>query len=222
MNGKHTEVYLVRHGETDSNIAGLFHGATDVPLNTRGRRQAELVAERVARLGGLDSLHSSPLQRALVTARAIATLTDLTPVIHPGLAEMHFGEAEGLTFDAMYERFEDLTPRFQDLNDHDARFPGGESRREFHARVRDALDAIVARHAGERLVVVSHAGVIGSLVAQVLGGDPNDWQQYQVANCSVTHLELHTNGPIAHIVNDTTHLDGFDIEAVHNVDAAGR
>ena len=62
---KHTEVFMVRHGQTDSNVDGLLHGATDVPLNGIGLRQAELVASRIEQLESLHSLHSSPLQRAL-------------------------------------------------------------------------------------------------------------------------------------------------------------
>src|SRR4051812_30776247 len=71
MRAKHTELFMIRHGETDSNASGIFHGSTDVPLNARGLRQASLVAERLQRVELLHSLHSSPLQRALVTARAI-------------------------------------------------------------------------------------------------------------------------------------------------------
>lgn len=211
MNGKHTEVFMVRHGQTDSNIAGLFHGSTDVPLNARGMRQAELVARRVAQLGRLDSLHASPLRRALVTADAIAAVTGLPPTIHPGLAEMNFGDAEGLRLDEMAERYPQLAERFQDLSDHEVGFPSGETRRGFHTRVRMALDEIVSEHQGERLVVVAHGGVIASLVAQLLDADPNDWQRYHVANCSITHVELHTDGPLAHMLNDTVHLEELDV-----------
>jgi len=212
MTVKHTEVFMVRHGQTDSNVGGLFHGATDVPLNAIGLRQAQLVASRFGELDGLDSLHSSPLQRALTTARAISSRIGLQPRLHDDLSEMHFGQAEGLTLSTMSEQFPDIALRFTDISDLDARFPGGESRREFHGRVRDALDRIVTTHAGERLVVVAHGGVIASLVAQILGDDPNDWRRYSIDNCSVTHLELATAGPIAHLLNDVVHLDEIDID----------
>lgn len=212
MTVKHTEVFMVRHGQTDSNVGGLFHGATDVPLNAIGLRQAQLVASRIAQLERLDSLHSSPLQRALTTARAIASRTGLEPRLHVDLSEMDFGEAEGLTLATMSETFPDMALRFADITDYDARFPGGESRREFHTRVREALDRIVSDHAGERLVVVAHGGVIASLLAQVLGDDPNDWRRYSIDNCSVTHLELATHAPVAHLLNDVVHLEQIDID----------
>lgn len=203
---------MVRHGQTDSNAAGLVHGATDVPLNERGLLQAELVALRVQVIEELRSLHSSPLQRALATAQAISAEIGLTPRLHPGLAEMHFGEAEGLVLNEMLERFPEISARFLDLDDHDARFPNGESRREFHTRVRETLDHIIASHAGERILVVAHNGVIGSAVAQILGDNPNDWQRYSVDNCSVTHIELASSGPIAHLVGDVVHLEQLRID----------
>ncbi|HMM41814.1 MAG TPA: histidine phosphatase family protein, partial [Thermomicrobiales bacterium] len=64
MTIRHTELFLVRHGQTDSNVARLFDGATDTPLNQLGLRQAALVAERISTLSDLGSLYSSPLQRA--------------------------------------------------------------------------------------------------------------------------------------------------------------
>jgi broad specificity phosphatase PhoE len=204
---RHTEVFMVRHGQTDSNALGLFHGSTDIPLNALGLHQARLVAERVSRIEHVLSLHSSPLQRALATAQAIAHNTGLKPRLHRGLAEMHFGEAEGLGLADISERYPELSARFADFSDHDVRFPGGESRREFHKRVRRTLDRIVTKHAGERLLIVAHGGVIGSAVSQILGENPNDWRRYAVDNCSVTHIELATSGPVAHLVGDVVHLE---------------
>jgi broad specificity phosphatase PhoE len=211
MKVRHTEVFMIRHGQTDSNAAGLVHGVTDVPLNEHGIRQAALVAQRVKVIDELGSLHSSPLQRALVTAQAISSGIGLKPRLHPGLAEMDFGAAEGLVLDEILKLFPETLARFMDVEDDDARFPDGESRREFHARVRKTLDRIVSSHSGERILVVAHGGVIGSAVSQILGENPNDWQRYSVDNCSVTHIELATTGPIAHLVGDVVHLEQLRI-----------
>jgi broad specificity phosphatase PhoE len=208
---RHTEVFMVRHGQTDSNIAGLFHGATDVPLNETGLRQAELVAERVALLEDLQSLHTSPLRRAFATAEAISRRVGLSLQIHPDLQEMNFGEVEGLVLATMSERWPDLAERLKNDQDMDARFPGGESRGEFNQRVRHALDEIVTEYSGQRLVIVAHGGVISSLVAQILGDNPNNWRKYPVANCSVTHIEFATRGPVARLLNDVVHLEEVQI-----------
>ncbi len=212
MTIRHTELFLVRHGQTDSNVARLFDGATDTPLNQLGIRQAQLVARRVAELADLGSLYSSPLQRALLTARAISRSIGLEPVIEAGLREMNFGAAEGHAMAAIVERWPELAEQMQDPDGADVRFPGGESRREFHGRVRATLDLIATGHQGERIVVVAHGGVISSAVAQIVGDDPNDWRKYTVDNCSVTHIEIATSGPIAHMVNDVVHLESLSID----------
>ena len=212
MTIRHTELFMVRHGQTDSNTAGLFHGSTDVPLNAHGLRQAELVASRVQHIADLHSLHSSPLQRAYVTAQAIARTTGLEPRLHPGLAEMNFGHAEGVNLFEMASRWPEIALRFEDPNDHDAGFPNGESRRQFHTRVRETLDRIVTEHSGARVLIVAHGGVISSAVAQMMGENPNDWRKYSIENCSVTHIELATAGPIAHVVSDVVHLEQLDLE----------
>lgn len=206
-----THLFLIRHGETDSNVAGYFHGSTDVPLNNRGLRQADLVAERVATLDALSALHASPLMRAAATAQAISTRTGLEPRFHHGLAEMHFGDAEGLTMELMAQNYPELAREMEDYTNIHARFPNGESRYEFHTRVRTTVDEIASQHLGERIVVVAHGGVIGSLVAQLLN-EPNDWRRYPIRNCSVTHIELAVDGPVAHLMNDTVHLEQLTLD----------
>lgn len=208
---RHTELFLVRHGQTDSNVAGLFHGSTDVPLNEIGLRQARLVARRIQQLERIQALHSSPLQRALQTARAISEGIRVPPRLQPDLSEIDFGEAEGLTIDALRERYPTILQRFQDPDDHDVAFPGGEPRRAFHQRVRLTLERIAQEHVGERVIVVAHGGVIASAVAQMRGEDPTDWRKYHVSNCSVTHVELATSGPITHLFNDVVHLEELSI-----------
>jgi broad specificity phosphatase PhoE len=210
---KHTELFLIRHGQTDSNVNGLFHGATDVPLNSMGRRQASLVARRVGDITALAALHSSPLQRARHTAEAISRHTRLAPRFHQGLREIDFGEAEGLTLPELHEQYAELMQRFGDPSDLTVQFPGGESRHGFHRRVRETLDRIATRHRGERVVVVAHGGVISSGIAQIIGDDPTDWRRYHVENCSVTHIELASSGPIVHVVSDVVHLEELHVVA---------
>ncbi len=210
----HTHLYLIRHGQTESNVAGLLHGATDVPLNAFGLRQAERVALRVQEMIDLNVMYSSPLQRALQTAQAISRLIDLPLHLHPGLAELNFGLAEGTTFSQLAEMYPELHAQLQNHDDPDVRFPEGESRGEFGNRVQAALDDIINAHRGQRIIVVAHGGVIARAAALFRGERPGEWQRYSIANCSVTHFEIATTGPIAHLIGDTVHLEGFDVEPV--------
>ncbi|MGH2562751.1 MAG: histidine phosphatase family protein, partial [Thermomicrobiales bacterium] len=87
----------------------LLHGRTDVPLDTLGVRQAHLVAERIAReVGTVDALLSSPLSRALTTARIIGDRLEMAPVIVPGLIEMDFGILEGATIEVIHQDHPDI------------------------------------------------------------------------------------------------------------------
>lgn len=209
-----TEFVLVRHGETQSNLEHLLHGRTDVPLTPRGEWQALRVAQRVHDIGGASALYSSPLIRAHVTALRISELTGLDPVLLADLAEYHFGDFEGYPFTRIQESHPEIFVRAIDPTDVEFRFPNGESRREFNERIKSALDDLVEQHPGERIVIVAHGGVIASAVAQLTGGNPNDWAQYLVENCSVTHLELNGSS-IARLIcwNDALHLQGEDIQS---------
>jgi broad specificity phosphatase PhoE len=207
-----TELVLVRHGETQSNLEQLLHGRTDVPLTPLGEWQARRVAHRVQQIGGASGLYSSPLLRAHATALRISELIGIDPVLLADLTEYHFGDFEGYSLARVQEAHPELFLRAIDTSDIDFRFPNGESRREFNLRVKAAFDQLVEQNVGQRIVVVAHGGVIASAVAQFTGGNPNDWAKYLVQNCSVTHLELNGD-PVARLIcwNDALHLQGEDV-----------
>ena len=203
-----TELILVRHGQTASNMLGLLHGWTDVTLTEAGLRQAHRVAEHLASIDGIEHVYSSPLRRARLTAEAIGRRLGTLPRFRPDLIEMNFGDIEGYSLLGMQRDFPDLHSRIADLEDLDLAFPNGESRRDFHMRVRRAFDEVIAAHAGGRLVVVSHGGVIGSGIAQLTNGNANNWQAFMVRNCSITRVELHAPGEVEiHCWDDIAHLD---------------
>lgn len=207
MTEKHTHLYLIRHGETDSNVNHLLHGNTDVPLNDHGRSQAERIGERMTELPDLDRIISSPLQRALNTAQAIQRRTYLPLEIFYGLEEMNFGEAEGIAYNELEMVFPEESSRLLDPQEFDVRYPGGETRREFYGRVRSTIERIVETYPGQHLVVVSHGGVIAAALTLLLSDDPNNWRDRPIQNTSLTHIELATDGPVGHLLNDVVHLE---------------
>lgn len=212
LDGKrHTDLYLIRHGETNSNVQGLLHGVTDVPLNPKGREQAQLIARRLSELRHLNRIVASPLQRAYHTAQAIAAATSLPLEVHDGLKEMNFGDAEGEPFEKVGERFPEISYRFLDPADLEARYPNGESRREFFARVETTIDEIATRYLGEDIVVVSHGGFIAAALTLLLNENPNNWRDRPITNTSLTHIELATDGAVAHLINDAIHLEQLDL-----------
>jgi 2,3-bisphosphoglycerate-dependent phosphoglycerate mutase len=185
----------------------LLHGRTDVQLDAWGLRQAHAVAERLTSEPPIDMLVSSPLSRALTTARIIGERIGLEPVVVPDLVEIDFGALEGATIERIVEEHPELARQMLEADGLDVVWPNGESRQGFFARVLAAFLAILAEHAHRRVVVVAHGGVIGSFVAQIHGLPPTDPSAFDIANCSLTHLHVTPDHTLVHLRNDVLHLE---------------
>lgn len=178
---------LVRHGETDANLAGVWHGSTDSPLTARGRRQAAALARWMARHHReVSAIYTSDLIRALDTARAIAEALGLEPRSDPALREYDLGGWEGITFRELWERY-----RLWDRLREDPHFAphGGETPLGVVERFVGALRRIAAAHRGERVVVVTHGGGLSMALGTLLDGDYTKWDRV-MANCAVSDLVL--------------------------------
>lgn len=156
-----TELLFIRHGETDWNRRQCFQGQIDVPLNGNGLEQARRLGARLA-AEPHDLLFSSDLSRARQTAAPVAAAWALQPVLVPSLREQKFGEWEGLDFATIQQRYAQLWPLWLE-QDADFAVPGGESLNQFHARVWAAVKELATQHAGQRLAIVTHGGVLDML-----------------------------------------------------------
>jgi 2,3-bisphosphoglycerate-dependent phosphoglycerate mutase len=147
-------ILLVRHGETDGNAARVLQ-RSDVPLNERGMRQAEQLAQRLLAHGFVHLL-CSDLRRARMTAAPLAARSGNTIEVSPLLQERNFGDLRGVSYAELTE--DPFAPDFVP--------PNGEDWPTFHARVADAFAFIVSRRRGldGTLVVVTHGLVCRALV----------------------------------------------------------
>ena len=138
------EIILVRHGETEFNAAETFRGRADVPLNETGLKQAKLLGEYLSR-EKINVVYSSPLQRAVKTAEAIAAPQKLKVKIVENLNDIDCGEWQGLTLKEVKERYEDIYQDWLDTPEQ-VRIPGGESLEDVRSRalpfVQDAVTAL--------------------------------------------------------------------------------
>jgi uncharacterized phosphatase len=147
-----TELYLVRHGETDWNRQRRIQGRTDIPLNETGREQARMTGRRLS-VRSWDGLFASPLDRARETAAIIGGEIGLgDPELVPAIVERDYGEAEGMDWLAVQRTYPDGIP-----------VPGRESRAAVANRVVPALIELGPAHPGA-LVVVSHGGAIRAVL----------------------------------------------------------
>jgi broad specificity phosphatase PhoE len=159
-------ILLIRHEEPE--LRGRFIGRSDPPLTAAGREAAltKLVGVEVA------AIYVSPLRRARETAAAIAC--GVEPIVLPELAEISFGEWEGLTWQEIQERWPGVACRkIEDWMGVTA--PGGECWTDFCARLDRALDRVLA---GPRpAAIVAHMVVNAALAARLLGSDPKHFRQ---------------------------------------------
>jgi len=207
--------YLVRHGESVSNLEGRVQGQADVALSTLGREQARRTADwgrHVARDGVVTEIWSSPLERARETAAAIAAAVGLPVQVEPALVELHAGIFQGHLWADLEARFPEAVARWRSGDLHYA-IPGGESRAGLAARGRAALERLAARTA-PGMIVVAHGGVLTAALGSMLGGghpllaaaaERPFTRLPALANCSVTTLEW--PGPMLLAFNETAHLD---------------
>lgn len=157
-----TLVFLVRHAQSVWNASERWQGQADPPLSPTGHEQAKAVAGELAD-AQLELVLTSDLRRALETAQQVAALHGLEPVPDPRLRELDVGRWSGLTREEIGALEPELLERFA-AGDPDARPDGGETRREIRQRVRSALSEITAEHAGRRIGIVTHLGVIRALL----------------------------------------------------------
>ncbi|KAL9461430.1 hypothetical protein AB3S75_004429 [Citrus x aurantiifolia] len=171
MNGSSTsvgpdycEIIVVRHGETPWNVQGKIQGHLDVELNEVGREQAVSVAERLAKEFKISVIYSSDLKRALETAQTIANSCGGLKVIEdPELRERHLGDLQGLVFREAAKVCPIAYHAFLSRKTDQDIPGGGESLDQLYRRCTSALQRIARKHIGERIVVVTHGGVIRTL-----------------------------------------------------------
>ncbi|MCF8199258.1 MAG: histidine phosphatase family protein [Sulfuritalea sp.] len=161
-------ICVVRHGETDWNNAGILQGWTDVPINEQGRRQSyELVA--TYSLSGFSSVYSSPLIRALETARIVARSLRLAPpTCHDGLKERNFGVIQGIPKSELAELNPVLLQQILKRNPAIS-FEQGEEMDEFADRVLGAVRDIGEVNRGKRVLVITHGWTIDVITRHITG-----------------------------------------------------
>jgi broad specificity phosphatase PhoE len=189
-----TTLILVRHAHVADNDRGpgaRLCGWFDPPVSAWGLRQLDALRDRLPAELPVTALYTSPLQRARATADAAAEVCGLDPIVEPTLREIHCGGLDGMPLEQVKREFADVWKRNLAADDPHFRWPGGESYAEFRERALAAVQRIAARHAGSRVVVVTHAGVIGQVIGAIEGESPARWDLHRPSNCSLT--ELHWN-----------------------------
>jgi len=203
-----TDVVLVRHGASqpyqDGTLFPLTDGHGDPPLSAEGVEQARLVCARLATTR-VDAIYVSTLQRTAQTVAPLAERLGLTPQVEPDLREVYLGEWEGGIYRKMVAGGHPVSLRMAAEERWDV-IPGAEPSAELTGRVSAAIERIVAAHPGQRVVAVTHGGVIGAILAQATGSRP--FAFLGAENTSISRLVVTQDRWVVRGFNDTAHIDG--------------
>lgn len=182
-----TELILVRHGVTAWNRERRFQGHTDPGLDEEGREQARRAASRLA-TEGVDAIYASDLGRAWQTAEPLGEATGVAPCREPALRERNYGAFEGRSHDELAREAPEAFARWE-RREPDFELPGGgESLRAFDARVRAALGELAARHPGQRVVAVTHGGVLDCAYRAARGLALDAPREHPLLNASINRI----------------------------------
>ncbi|MGK2959848.1 MAG: 2,3-diphosphoglycerate-dependent phosphoglycerate mutase GpmB [Candidatus Malihini olakiniferum] len=205
------QVYLVRHGETEWNVARRIQGQSDSKLTAQGEQQAYQVANRVKTLG-ITHIFTSDLGRTRRTTEIIAQSCLHCEVVKDhNLRELNMGVLEmreiatlSLQEEAWRKQLVDSTP--------DGRIPEGESMAEMATRMHKVLDRCLALPSGSRPLLVSHGMALSCLLNTILGFHASVERRLRLRNCSLSRIDYQqspwlASGWIIKTAGDVSHLD---------------
>ena len=200
-----TKVFLVRHGETEWNKLGKFQGCQDIDLSDEGIVQAQFLSEKFS--DNFDYIYTSPLKRALQTAKVIASNKEINPTINNELREINFGEWEGLTLKEILDNF----PKEFNIwrNDKfEAPMCGGDlSLKNACKRAKTAITEIVDKHKGKKILIVAHGGIIKAGLLGLFELDMTMYHKINLGNTAICEIDFDIElNPAIVKINDTSHL----------------
>ena len=201
-------IILARHGHVDWLAPERFRGRAELPLSDLGRRQAQAVARFIAATWKPDAVYTSPLGRCRETGAEIAApfRLELRPV--DGLADIDYGEWQGLTRDEAQERWPDETELWF-RTPHIAAIPGGETLAGLLSRTSAALRDILWRHPDQTVVLVGHDSVNRVLLLSALEAPLSRYWHLRQEPCAVNELFFDNDSFIIGSINQTQHLSGL-------------
>ena len=199
-----TTILLIRHAVNDFVKTGKLAGRMEgVHLNDEGKTQAEALGQRLAE-APLAGIYSSPMERTLETAAAIARgHPQLTVEARTEIIEVEYGDWQGMAISALQRR-----KMWAVVQEYPSRayFPNGEALRDVQARMVNAIEALARRHPAGMIALVCHADLIKLALAHYLGMHLDVFQRIVISPASISTLQLGHSRPFILGMNDIAHL----------------
>ena len=195
-----TRIHLIRHGQVEGFEQKRYNGQGEVALTDEGRRQYHRLRERYRNVP-LKAVYSSDLLRCSIGAEIIAEPHGFSPVLLPGLRELHIGEWEGLPWSEIEKKSPELwQARLNDIVHIPA--PGGETLLQMASRVRQALKEIICLHRGDEVLVIGHGGVNRAILLDALGAPLDRVFSLEQSFACTNLIDYHPDGSsVVHWMN---------------------
>lgn len=206
-----TELIIVRHAKSLWNAEHRLQGVMDIDLHPIGVQQAEALADRLSR-EAFQAIYSSDLKRAYHTAECIARKTQHQITTHAGLRERNFGILQGLTAEQIQEQYPHDWERFRRW-DPDYTIPQGVSLREYYESGVACVEQIANRHPGERIVIVTHGGILNGLLRHTLSIPLSLPTRFTQVNTAINVFAFRENIWYLDIWGDVNHLRHLERQA---------
>ena len=181
------KILLIRHGQSEANLAGFFAGQMDSPTTALGEHQASCVAKYIAENYKVNAIYSSDLQRAAVVGNAVAGKTGAPLYFDSRLREINSGKWQGLSFEKLIAEYPSYQVWLHDIGN--AHCDGGESVSQMQMRVLSVVKEIAQKYPNQTVVITTHATPIRALQCCCDGKSLSDMKDVPwVSNSSITEL----------------------------------
>ncbi|MFZ5352723.1 MAG: alpha-ribazole phosphatase [Bacillota bacterium] len=192
------ELYLVRHGETEHNVKGVYYGWTDCGLTEKGIEQCKALANTLKCIS-FDAVISSSLIRAAVTAEIICGSNE-NIIFDDRLRERNFGRWEGLHYSELQSNYKEQWDIW--CNDwKNAIIPEGESFSELYSRVEECIEEILAKYKEGKVLVVTHHGCLRLIMVILLRLDANAFWSFVFEHGKYSLLQVDNSRCIVKKIN---------------------
>jgi broad specificity phosphatase PhoE len=201
-----TKLLLTRHGLVEGIKPARFRGRAELALTPAGLAQAAALAQRIVRQWKPVAIYTSGLQRCVVTGAKIGEAVDVKAVVLDGLMDLDYGAWQMRTQAEVKAEAPEAFRLWHEAP-HLVRFPNGESLQDVVARTSDALRTVLARHAGQTVVMVGHDSVNRALLLQLLDQPLSAYWKLAQDPCCLNEVDVEGAAIAVRRINDTSHLD---------------
>ena len=210
-----TKFIIVRHGQTEWNLAGRYQGQSDIALTDAGIKQAEILAENFPEKN-IAAIYSSDLSRAFVTAGKIADKLGCELHKDKAFREICFGDWEGHTYEEIIARWpEELVNFFQrpDI----LKIPNGETFADVQNRAVGRMMELAGEYPDKTVVIVAHGAVIRTMLAAAVHSPLRYLWSFRQDNTALSIVLYNSDGFLLQLANSTEHLRGTEYQVLTKI-----